>query len=309
MSLLKINAINGVPVLADNAPHSLSNVLEQTLQETAVGRGPVVVMVHGYKYAPGHALHCPHETLFSLTPKHRELYPRAVSWPRHLGFGRDRQDRGLAISFGWPARGTFRSTYEEAAEAGTAFSRLLGELKRASPGRPVHAIAHSLGARVVLDGVSKSQAGSLDLALLLAPVEFAARAQRALETPGGQAARCLTVSTRENDVFDLIAMLGLGPSCHGTRMIGYRGLEGENCATLRIDHAQTLEALRSAGYRIAPPAGRICHWSSYLRPGLFRLYRSLISGELGLPRLRRMLEQQDIRQPDPGPSRFGVVQA
>lgn len=307
MSLLKITAANGAPVPAGDARGPLSAALAGAL--SGAGAGPVVIMVHGYKYAPGHPLHCPHETLFSLTPKHRDLYPRAVSWPRHLGFGGDRQDRGLAISFGWPARGTFRSAYGEAAEAGTAFSRLLGELARLAPDRPVHAIAHSLGARVVLDGLSKSPGGALDLALLLAPAEVASRAQDALETPAGRTARCLTVSTRENDIFDLIAMLGLGPSGRGGRMIGYRGLEGENCATLRIDHAHTLAALRSAGFRIAAPAGRVCHWSSYLRPGLFRLYRALLAGELGVPRLRMMIAQHETRRPDPGPARLGAVQA
>lgn len=126
----------------------------------------------------------------------------------------------------------------------------------------------------------------------LPPAERAAAAERAIESPAGRTVSCLTVTTRENDLFDLIAALGIGPSGWGTRMIGHRGLSGENGLTLRIDHAPSLAALRKAGYGIAPPTGRVCHWSPYLRPGLFRLYRALISEELDLPRLRSILHEE-----------------
>ncbi|PHP26167.1 DUF726 domain-containing protein [Limimaricola cinnabarinus] len=292
MSLLRIDARGEIPVPADTKSPSLSSVLARALLAPDVGRGAVVVMVHGYKYQPGHSLHCPHETLFSLSPRHRDLYPRMVSWPRHLGFGRGARDQGLAISFGWSARGTIWSAYAEAARAGSALADLLAQIRRIAPGRPVHAIGHSLGARVILDGLSKSRPGALDLALLLAPAEFAAAAERALDSPAGRSSRCLTVTTRENDVFDLIAMLGIGPTGHGTRMIGHRGLDGETGVTLRIDHAPSLAALQAAGYTVAPPARRICHWAAYLRPGLFRFYRALMSGELDWSRLRSILHEE-----------------
>ena len=80
------------------------------------GDGPVIVMVHGFKYAPGHRSECPHRQILSLDPV-RDCF-KVVSWPRGLGFGRGAPDEGLGIGFGWNARGTLRQAYAEAARAG-----------------------------------------------------------------------------------------------------------------------------------------------------------------------------------------------
>ena len=32
------------------------------------GEGPVVIMVHGFKYAPDHARECPHRLIYALAP-------------------------------------------------------------------------------------------------------------------------------------------------------------------------------------------------------------------------------------------------
>jgi hypothetical protein len=45
---------------------------------------------------------------------------------------------------------------------------------------------------------------------------------------------------------------------------------------LRIDAASTRAALAELGLRIRPPATRICHWSAYMRPGLFAVYRRML---------------------------------
>jgi hypothetical protein len=46
---------------------------------------------------------------------------------------------------------------------------------------------------------------------------------------------------------------------------------------LFIDQAATRAALGRMGMRTAPPKGVICHWSTYLRPGLFGLYRAVMA--------------------------------
>ena len=81
------------------------------------------------------------------------------------------------------------------------------------------------------------------------------------------------------------------PPRRGDRMIGHTALPLPNVATLQIDHAPSLAALRRAGYRVAPPLRRICHWSPYLRPGLFPLYRAFLDDRLPLRSLRALLPE------------------
>ncbi|MEC9102756.1 MAG: alpha/beta hydrolase, partial [Pseudomonadota bacterium] len=102
--------------------------------------GPVIVMIHGYRFAPGDARHCPHDHILSLRPDHR--CRKALSWPR--GLGGDGTGDSLGIAFGWPARGAFRKAYTRADQAGLALARLITLLRGQSPGRPVHVMAHSL---------------------------------------------------------------------------------------------------------------------------------------------------------------------
>ena len=39
-------------------------------------------------------------------------------------------------------------------------------------------------------------------------------------------------------------------------------------------------SLARMGHVIAPAQGRVSHWSPYLRPGVFSVYRALLSGDL-----------------------------
>ncbi|ETX16112.1 hypothetical protein OCH239_08105 [Roseivivax halodurans JCM 10272] len=290
MPVIRVSARNGIPGPA-GGPQSLSRALDAALSDPSVGAGPVTVMVHGFKYAPGCERHCPHETIFSLTPRFRDVDRRIVSWPRHLGFGRPGPDRGLAISFGWPARGSIWNAYDNADRAGDALARLLAELRERCPHTPLHAVGHSLGARVVLDALTKSAPGALDWALLLAPAEFSAPAHAAVESPAGRTAKVLAVTSRENDVFDLMMELFVSALRRGDSMLGHRGLRASNALTMQIDHAPTLAALRAAGHRLGAPEGRVCHWSPYLRPGAFPLYRAIIEGRLSFSRLRAILPE------------------
>ena len=58
--------------------------------------GPITVMIHGYKYLPGHPDHCPFDKILSVAPVRPG--PRVVSWPRRLGL-RGRRGEGLGLAF------------------------------------------------------------------------------------------------------------------------------------------------------------------------------------------------------------------
>jgi hypothetical protein len=47
------------------------------------------------------------------------------------------------------------------------------------------------------------------------------------------------------------------------------------------------------GFRIAAPPRAICHWSTYLRPGLLPLYHALPRGDPPLSALRAAAPEPD----------------
>ena len=234
---------------------------------------PVVAMVHGWRYAPGISGDCPHGSILSLDPPAGDR--RAISWPRHLRLdGR----QGLAIALGWPARCDPWRAHARAATAGVALARI-ARIVQASSGRPLHVIAHSMGARVALSGLSLATPGQFGRIILLAAAEARGSALAALASPAGRSAQIINVTTRENDLFDACfewgLHLGLRTSIGQGLGRGHRGWHD-----LWIDQPQTRSVLASLGHPLASPPGRICHWSPYLRPGTFPLYRALLDGSL-----------------------------
>lgn len=235
---------------------------------------PVVAMIHGWRYAPAFGRDCPHGSIMSLDPRPEDT--RAISWPRHLHLD---GTRGLAIAFGWRARCGLWTAHARARIAGLALAAVAETVSRLAPGRPLHVIAHSMGARVALNALFLAQPGQFGRLVLLAPAETRQVAAAALATPAGQAARVINVTTRENDLFDA----GYEWGVHlGLRTSVGQGLGRRvpNWRDLWIDHPDTLGALAGLGYRIPAPQGRVCHWSPYLRPGTMALYRALIDGSL-----------------------------
>ena len=237
--------------------------------------GPVIISVHGYRYEPGHAIHCPHRTLLSLDPAPGSL--RAISWPRHLGFGHGKPEEGLSVGFGWYARNGFRQGYRDAAVAGRALARLVDEIARLDPVRPVQIFAHSLGARVALAALRHVQRGRIGRMILMAGAAYASETNSLPQTT-----EIINVTTRENDVFDLLFEMAIPAPVSGDRALGH-GLHGPNMLNLQLDQPATLEALAALGHRIAPPKNRVCHWSPYLRGGVFPLYRTLLRQPERLP--------------------------
>jgi pimeloyl-ACP methyl ester carboxylesterase len=171
--------------------------------------------------------------------------------------------------------------------AAADLAQLVLLLRRAAPDRPVDLIGHSLGARVILGALPQLPAGAVGRMILMAGAEFVERAVDALSTPAGRSAEVVNIVSRENDVFDWLFETALAP------LGGYRALGGglghlPNAVDVQIDGRAARRGLARLGYRLAEPRLRVCHWSVYLRPGVFPLYRGLLHrrAHLSLDRLR-----------------------
>jgi hypothetical protein len=272
------------PIRADAGPGGLQldgDRLFRKLDRLPQG-APVVVMIHGWRYAPGFARDCPHGSILSMDPPPEDR--RAVSWPRHLGLD---GTQGLGIALGWnakcdPWRAHLRAGWTGAALAGIA------RLVHGHSGRPIAVIAHSMGARVALSALHDVVPGQIGRLILLAAAETRGRTLAALDTPAGQSVEVVNVTTRENDLFDACFEWGIH--------LGLRTSIGQGLGRahpgwhdLWIDQPRTLAGLAALGHPLADPPRRICHWSPYLRPGTIALYRALLDGRLAagdLPRHR-----------------------
>ena len=269
------------------------------LHEAARGNGPVIVMIHGYKYLPGHPDHCPHRRILSLHPNTSDT--RMQSWPRRLGFGTGHRDEGLGVAFGWNARGALWAAQASARAAGSALAEMIGRLHRANPDRPLHVIAHSMGTEVALQALQDLPPGSVERIVSMTGACFQDRTRRALATPAGRRVDFLNVVSRENDAFDFLFERLIAPETPGDRSIGH-GLDAPNAVTMQIDCPHTLGHLDRLGHPLPGPDRRVCHWSSYTRPGILRFYNDLLRQPERFPLhlLRRGMPQA----PDPRWSRL-----
>ena len=270
MPFLQINAGPEGPAL-----HGTPRPLRPSLTQALRAQGPIIIMTHGFKFAPGQGLDCPHNHILSLSPLSRCW--KTLSWPRHLGYGAGHRGEGLGIAFGWAGRGTIWQAYRQARNAGHSLARLIRTIHQIAPGRPVHLIAHSLGARVVLSALHDLPGDSIRRAILLCGAEYIETAKTALSTDAGRTAEIINVTTRENDLFDFLLERLIPPArFRENRSLG-RGLPDlPNTLNLQLDHPATLARLSRAGFSIAPAKTRICHWSAYLRPGVFPFYRDIL---------------------------------
>ncbi|MDK3016132.1 esterase/lipase family protein [Pseudodonghicola flavimaris] len=290
MALVRINAVGNDPVL-HNSPLPVARALARADR----GDGPAMVMIHGFKYLPGHPRHCPHRHILALHPD--DLPWRSPSWPRQLGFGTGHRDEGIAVAFGWQARGALWRAQARAVEAGQALARVIAQLRAQRPDRPVHVIAHSLGTEVALEALHHLPRGAVGRLISLSGAAFRSRAEQALATEAGRAAEFFNVTSRENDPFDFLFERLIAAPAPGDRAIGH-GIAAPNALTLQLDCAGTLAHLDRLGAAIADPARRICHWSSYTRPGALQFYKELMRRPASLPlsTLQRGMPEQPARR-------------
>lgn len=239
---------------------------------------PIVIMIHGYRFSPRVPAASPHRHILSLNPDPGAA--RALSWPAALGFSAG-GDEGLCIAFGWHAQGPLRAVYADAAAVGAELAGLIDQLALAAR-RPVAMIGHSLGARVALAAMRRAAPGAVGRVVLLSAAELQATAELAAASPAGSLAEVINVTSRENDPYDLALelLLTLGRQ----RALGF-GLAQprRNWVDLQIDDPDTLGSLRRLGFAIDGATSRACHWSPYLRAGLFEVWRTALCTPSALP--------------------------
>lgn len=261
---------------------------------------PIIVMIHGYRFSPDMPQNNPHRHILALDPDIQAR--RVMSWPRALGFGNNEAGPGLAIAYGWNARGRLRHAYREAERAGVRLARLITTLSQQT-GRPVAVIAHSMGARVALSMLRHVPAGAAGRMILLAGAEFRCRAEAALDSPGGRAAEIINITSRENDLFDFGLELMLTGLRRQTIGLGLRQPR-LNWVDIQIDCDDTLAALSGMGFPMDGRAMRMCHWSPYLRDGVFDFYRTALRTPWALP-----LGMLRARLPQPSAPRWSRLLA
>ncbi|MDP2519211.1 alpha/beta hydrolase [Shimia thalassica] len=287
MPVIRINAEGDIPVL-----HGGHRSLAPTLIHALKQNGPVVVMVHGYSFLPHDRIHCPHRHIFSGAD--HLANPKALSWPKNLGFGTGSPDEGLAIAFGWHARGTLWAARETSISAARALARVIEMVRDQAPEKPVHIVAHSLGAHLALTALTFLQAHDLSRILVLNGATHQSHAHQALSTEAGKTCELFNIVSQENAVYDFLFESCVPASTRMDRSLG-RGFTAANALTTRLDHIPVLEALNHQGYPIARPKHWYCHWSTYLRPGVFPFYQALLRRPERLPlhHLRRLFDEAE----------------
>lgn len=268
MPVIRINAIGTAPAL-----HRGNAGWAATLDRQDNGLGPVVVMIHGYKYRPDDPRHCPHRHILSLQPD--DLPYRSPSWPRQMGFAAGHADEGLCIAFGWQARGPLWVARRRAIEAGQALAQVLAHLSARHPGRPVHMMAHSMGIELCMEALHHLPAGTVSRIIAMTGASYRARVSAALDTAAGRGAELINVTSRENDLFEAMYEWIIAPPVRGDRAIGLT-VDAPNAVTLQIDCPETLTHLQRIGLPLGRAERRVCHWSAYTRPGILRLYHGLL---------------------------------
>ncbi|MEY8841579.1 hypothetical protein AB9K41_21335, partial [Cribrihabitans sp. XS_ASV171] len=105
-------------------------------------------------------------------------------------------------------------------------------------------------------------------------------------------AEFINITSRENDLFDFLFERLIAPPRPGDRAIGL-GLDAPNAVTLQLDCTGTLDHISRLAHPIAGAQHRICHWSSYMRPGVLHFYNALLREpeRLSLDTLRRGLPE------------------
>ncbi len=275
MPILRLNAGPEGLVLHGSPASALA-----ATRQAAAGTGPVMILIHGFKYDPDCTSCSPHTSIFASAAHHEA--GGNVQWLRHLGFGTGDVDEGLAIAFAWRARGNLWRAERSARAAGQHLADVVRLIRKRAPNRPIHVISHSMGSEVVFEALKSLPAGAIRRIVALSGASYASRAIAAMQTPAGRAAELFNITSRENDVFDFMYERLIAPPVRGDWAMGI-GIDLPNVVNIQLDCSRSLAALTRFGGHIAPPGRRICHWSSYTRPGVLRFYARVLRDPDAVP--------------------------
>ncbi|MGB0499103.1 MAG: alpha/beta fold hydrolase [Rubricella sp.] len=245
----------------------------------SAGRGPVTILVHGFKWSPFHQSHAdPFRQIFADEPERG--CRKVVSWTNGLRRG----GAETLIPFAWdalprtpqkpvPAR-AFREVYARAERAGRMLAALVETIRHLAPERPVHVFGHSLGARV---GLAAVRAGArFERMVLVAGAETAALTDQALDT--GRIGTLYSVTSRANAAYDWLFSMSI--PCQGRTIHRLEARPG--FLPIDLSRADTRRALAALGHRIALPETRVCHWGVYTAPGALPFYGALLQDDEAL---------------------------
>lgn len=294
MSFLRVTA-KGDGLMPREDGQNLEAALERIGSNPDHAAGPAVIMIHGFKYRPGAAGRCPHQTLFN------DDWPDG--WPARLGFGRGARDEGLGIAFGWDARCALWTARRRATQTAHALAQLVRTIRAQTPHRPVHVIAHSLGSAVALEALPLLAPGAINRIISLTGAIYASDAQRALASAGGKQTEFFNITSNENDLFEFLFERLVQPPQRGDVAMGHR-FTAPNAVTVALDCPDTLDLLATRGAPIDRSSRRISHWSSYRRPGALEFYAQLLRSPARWP-----LEQVQAETPKPTRSRWSGLTA
>lgn len=289
MPLIRVNALDDKLAAPAKAQQDLRDALARTSPQA-----PIVVLIHGYKFSPTLDRTNPHTHILSLSSE--RCCWKALSWPRELGLGMGAPDEPLCIALGWEARGSFWHAYGQAAATGRALAELIRRIRQLRPGQSIDVLAHSLGCRVALSALPLLPARAMGRAVLMAPAEMRSRALERLDSIAGRSVEILNITSRENGLYDRLLEWLVAPLRFGDRALG-SGMShlAENWTDVNIDRRSTREMLAAQGFQIPASDKRVCHWSVYLRPGLFPFYRAIFYRRVAISALRTPPEGADAR--------------
>ncbi|MEO0765990.1 MAG: alpha/beta hydrolase [Pseudomonadota bacterium] len=285
MPILRLNAGPGGLTVHGSPAAALPMV-----RTAARGTGPIMVLIHGFKYDPEHTSFSPHTSIFGTEMHHHK--DGNVQWLRHLGFCSGNAHEGLAIAFAWRARGNLWRAKRAARVAGQHLAEVIALIRRVAPHRAIHVISHSMGSEVIFAALQSLPAHAVHRIIALSGATYATRAMDAMQSRAGRTAELFNITSRENDVFDFMYERLIAPPIPGDRAMSM-GLDLPNVVNLQLDCARTLAALTRFGGHVAPPLRRMCHWSGYTRPGVLRFYAHALRNPqaVSVPALRRVLPE------------------
>lgn len=285
MPILRLNA-GPAGLSLHGSPAPALSALRRAARDT----GPVMVLIHGFKYDPDSLRYSPHAKIFGQAT-HPEGHGH-VQWLPHLGFGTGQRHEGLAVAFGWRARGNLWRAEQSARVAGRHLAQVISEIRNIATERPLYVITHSMGSEVIFEALHDLCAGDVDRIVTLTGASYASRAMEAMRSPAGRAAELFNITSRENDIFDFMYERLITPPVPGDWAMGI-GLDMPNAVNIQLDCAHTLAALTRFGGFVSSPQRRVCHWSGYTRPGALQFYARALRQpkEVPLPLLRAALPE------------------